>query len=290
MEQRADPSQRAWPRFAERRSSGCVILNITRRRAKRRPKLYTSPLLPTCLLACAQHRTPLAASYFSLLLLFALSGLPLSIYLSSPSTSSPAATMVQDLKKLMPQAKASIHGPVSAEAPGYQKVEGETIPRRNVKTKGTLRLTPANGINTLYDILRYSSAKFGNAKCVGSRKVVHIHEETKKIKKMIDGKQQEVDKKWQYFELSPYEFKSFVEFEHLCLTVGSGLKKLGFAPHDRLHLFASTSMQWLASAHGTYFPVCSVRPPFRADTTFARCAVAVSGHCDRIRHARRGGP
>ncbi|KAF2242990.1 acetyl-CoA synthetase-like protein [Trematosphaeria pertusa] len=158
--------------------------------------------------------------------------------------------MVQDLKKLMPQAKASIHGPVSAEAPGYQKVEGETIPRRNVKTKGTLRLTPANGINTLYDILRYSSAKFGNAKCVGSRKVVHIHEETKKIKKMIDGKQQEVDKKWQYFELSPYEFKSFVEFEHLCLTVGSGLKKLGFAPHDRLHLFASTSMQWLASAHG----------------------------------------
>lgn len=162
--------------------------------------------------------------------------------------------MPQDLKKLMPQAKATIHGPVTAEAPGFERVEGETIPRRNVKNKDALKLTPADDIHTLYDILRYSAAKFGNAKAVGSRKILHMHEETKKIKKMIDGKQQEVDKKWQYFELSPYEFKSFVELERLCLEIGSGIKHLGFAPHDRLHLFASTSMQWLASAHGTYFP------------------------------------
>lgn len=158
--------------------------------------------------------------------------------------------MPQDLKKLMPQAKASRSGPYTAEATGAQKVEGETIPRRNLVSKDALKLTPTDGVETLYDILRYSSAKFGNAKAVGARRIVNVHEETKKIKKMVDGVEQEVDKKWQYFELSPYKYKSFVEFEKLALSVGSALKNLGFVPQDRMHLYASTSMQWLASAHG----------------------------------------
>lgn len=179
-----------------------------------------------------------------------LSAIPLSIFLAPPVLTHIVATMPRDLKKLMPQARAEIHHPVTANAPGAQKVDGETIPRRNVKAADALHLTPNDDIKTLYDVLRYSSAKFGNAKAVGSRKVVQMHEETKKIKKMIDGKQQEVDKKWQYFELSPYEFKSFVEFEQLCLHVGAGMKHLGFVPNDRIHLFAATSMQWLGSAHG----------------------------------------
>ena len=158
--------------------------------------------------------------------------------------------MPQDLKKLYPQAVATKRGNVTAEVPGLQKVDGETIPRRNIKAKDGLRLTPAKDINTLYDIMRYSSSKFGNAKAMGSRKIVNIHEETKKIKKMVDGKQQEVDKKWQYFELSPYKFMSFVEFEKLADKVGAGLKHLGLQPEDRVHLFAATSSQWFTMAHG----------------------------------------
>ncbi|KAJ4363144.1 long-chain fatty acid-CoA ligase [Neocucurbitaria cava] len=158
--------------------------------------------------------------------------------------------MVQDLKKLMPQARASRAGPYTTEAADAQKVDGETIPRRNLASKDGLRATPTDGVETLYDILRYSSAKYGNAKAAGSRRIVNIHEETKKIKKMVDGKEQEVDKKWQYFELSPYKYKSFVEFEKIALSVGSALKNLGYGPQDRMHLFAATSMQWLASAHG----------------------------------------
>ncbi|KAH9868969.1 hypothetical protein J1614_008046 [Plenodomus biglobosus] len=158
--------------------------------------------------------------------------------------------MSGDLKKIMPQAKAVKPGPYTTEAAGAQKVEGESIPRRNNAAKDGLILTPAEGVETLYDILRHSSAKFGNAKAVGARRIVNVHEETKKIKKMVDGEETEVDKTWQYFELSPYKYKSFVEFEQMALAVGSGLKSLGFAPQDRLHLFAATSMQWLASAHG----------------------------------------
>ncbi|CAA9961703.1 hypothetical protein PTMSG1_05080 [Pyrenophora teres f. maculata] len=158
--------------------------------------------------------------------------------------------MVQDLKKLMPQAKSYRSGPYTCEVPNAEKVEGETIPRRNLAAKDGLVTKPHDSVETLYDVLRHSAAKFGNAKAVGARRIVNIHEETKKVKKMVDGKEQEVDKKWQYFELSPYKYKSFVEFEKMALAAGSGLRSLGFAPEDRLHLFAATSMQWLASAHG----------------------------------------
>ncbi|KAI7575391.1 acetyl-CoA synthetase-like protein, partial [Hortaea werneckii] len=68
--------------------------------------------------------------------------------------------------------------------------------------------------------------------------------------KMVDGKEQEVDKKWQYFELSPYEYYSFTEYEQLALKVGSGLRSLGMKSEDRVHLFAATHPHWLATAHG----------------------------------------
>jgi long-chain acyl-CoA synthetase len=190
-------------------------------------------------------------------LILLLSAIPLSLYLyphtyvvTLDSSRPRAAKMPQDLKKMMPQAKTYKAGPYTCEVPDAKKVEGETIPRRNLAAKNGLILKPQESIETLYDILRYSAAKYGNAKAVGARRIVNIHEETKKVKKMVDGQEQEVDKKWQYFELSPYKYKSFVEFEKMALSVGSGLKSLGFGPKDRLHLFAATSMQWLASAHG----------------------------------------
>jgi len=158
--------------------------------------------------------------------------------------------MPQDLKKLAPQAQAARRGPYTTEAAGAQQVEGETIPRRNLASKDQLKLTPSPDVTTMYEVLRYASAKYGNAKAVGARRIVNKINETKKIKKMIDGKEQEVDKNWEYFELSSYTYKSFVEFEKMALAVGSAVQALGFKPEDRLHLFAATSMQWLASAHG----------------------------------------
>ena len=158
--------------------------------------------------------------------------------------------MVQDLKKLAPQAQATRRGPYTTEAAGAQQVEGESIPRRNLATKDSLKMTPSPDVTTMYEVLRYASAKYGNAKAVGARRIVNKISETKKIKKMVDGKETEVDKKWEFYEMSGYTYKSFVEFEKMALAVGSGIQALGFKPEDRLHLFAATSMQWLASAHG----------------------------------------
>ena len=62
----------------------------------------------------------------------------------------------------------------------------------------------------------------------------------KKVKKQVDGKEQEVDKKWTYFELSEYHYLSFIEHEKSATRIGAGLRKLGMTAGDRLHIFAAT--------------------------------------------------
>lgn len=155
-----------------------------------------------------------------------------------------------DYKTLTPQPKCVKKGPFTVEVPGVQKKDGETIPRRNHRTKDGLVSTPAPGVNTIWDIVTTASKKYGNAKATGKRKLIQMHEETKKIKKNVDGKEQEVDKKWQYYELSPYEFISFNEHEACARNVGYGFRALGMKAGDRVHLYAATHPYWLAAAHG----------------------------------------
>ena len=56
----------------------------------------------------------------------------------------------------------------------------------------------------------------------------------------MDGQEQEVDKKWTYFEMSGYEYMSFVEYEKLALDLGSGLAGLGISKEDKMHLYGAT--------------------------------------------------
>lgn len=140
--------------------------------------------------------------------------------------------------------------PFSVEAHGYEPVEGETIPRRNPRSEHELINTPEEGVETIFDIIKSSSQKYGNAKALGSRKLLQTHQETKKVKKVVDGQEQEVDKKWTYFELSEYSYMSFIEYEQLILQIGAGLRKLGMEQGDKMHIFAATSAHWLATAHG----------------------------------------
>ncbi|KAK4499097.1 hypothetical protein PRZ48_009609 [Zasmidium cellare] len=157
----------------------------------------------------------------------------------------------RDLKTLVPQPRIYKRPPFTVEV--SEKKEGETAIRRNIRTKDALKSTPEPGVKTIYDILRRSSQKYGNAKALGKRKLVQLHEENKKVKKVIDGKEQEVDKKWTYYELSGYEYYSFSEYEQLALKVGAGYRALGLEPKkDRVHIFAATHPYWLATAHGVH--------------------------------------
>jgi long-chain acyl-CoA synthetase len=154
------------------------------------------------------------------------------------------------LKNITVQPKIYHTPPFSLEVPGYEHVDGETIPRRHPLAVDKLIDRPSDDIATVLDIVRSSAEKYGNAKLLGSRKLIKTHQETKKIKKIVDGKEQEVDKQWTYFELGPYEFLSFHEYEKLMTQVGAGLRKLGLVKDDRVHIFAATSAHWLATAHG----------------------------------------
>ena len=147
---------------------------------------------------------------------------------------------MSDPRQFKPSPRMMATGPFTVEASGYKAVKGETIPRRHPVAKDKLITTPSDDVRTIFDILKHSADKFGNAKALGTRKLLKMHHETKKVKKMVDGKQQEVDKKWSYYEMSGYSYISFSEYEKLVLQVGCGLRKIGLSKGDRLHLFAAT--------------------------------------------------
>ncbi|KAL4927654.1 long-chain fatty acid-CoA ligase FAA1 [Aspergillus undulatus] len=146
--------------------------------------------------------------------------------------------------------RMSKKGPFTVEVPGVEPVEGETIPRRLPIAKDGLILRPAEDLTTIYDAFRRSARIFGNAKAVASRRLIKTHVETKKVKKIVDGQEQEVDKQWTYFEKGPYNYKSFIEYEKLALELGSGLRKIGLNKEHKVHLYGATSANWLAMAHG----------------------------------------
>ena len=193
------------------------------------------------------------------------------IYRIAFQTYSPSQQSLNMSKKTQQlQPRMSQSGPFTVEASGYKPVKGETIPRRHPGSKDKLVTTPSEDITTIFDILKRSADKFGNAKALGSRKLIKTHHETKKVKKTIEGRTEEVDKNWSFFELSGYSYISFSEYEKLVLQVGAGLRKLGLVKDDRLQLFAATryrfvffpyriisitkyslnSAHWLAMSHG----------------------------------------
>lgn len=149
------------------------------------------------------------------------------------------------------QPRMSKKPPFSVEVPGVEAAPGETVPRRLPAAKDGLILKPAEDVATTYDAFRRSARVFGNAKAVASRRLIKTHEENKKVKKVIDGVEKEVDKKWTYFEMSGYSYKSFIEYEKVALQLGAGLRKLGLETNDKIHLYGATSENWLAMSHGT---------------------------------------
>lgn len=130
--------------------------------------------------------------------------------------------------------------PFTIEAPGYEKVPGETIPRRHPRSKDGLIDSPAEGVHTVFDIIRRSARIYPNHTAVGRRKLIKLHKEIKKIPKNIDGEIHEVEKEWQYFELTKFDYLTYKQYEELVLQIGSGLRNLGITSENKVHLFATT--------------------------------------------------
>ncbi|KAI1197025.1 acetyl-CoA synthetase-like protein [Nemania serpens] len=129
-------------------------------------------------------------------------------------------------------------------------IEGESKPYRHIKAKNGFITSPSPEITTIYDLFTSTAKKHGNKAAIGTRSLVRTHVETKKVPKVVDGVKTEVDKQWTYFELSPFKFVTYKEYGARALDVGAGLRKLGLAPGDKIHIFASTSANWLCLSHG----------------------------------------
>jgi long-chain acyl-CoA synthetase len=130
--------------------------------------------------------------------------------------------------------------PFSLESPDYEPISGETIPRRNPQCVNGLKSIPEEGVHTLFDVLLRASEKFGDLDGVGTRKLIKTHHETKMVKKVVDGKEVSVEKKWTYFEMGKFEYHTFGEYVKIVLQIGAGFRKLGLAEGDRVHIFATT--------------------------------------------------
>lgn len=127
--------------------------------------------------------------------------------------------------------------------------KGETAPRRNIKNKAAAVTKPAGyTCKTIYEFFNQAVEKHGKKRnCQGWRDLVEIHEETKKITKIIDGEEVEIDKKWLYYEKSDYKYITFGELQTLINHYGKGLVKIGLnhSVSDKLHIFAATSATWM---------------------------------------------
>lgn len=171
-------------------------------------------------------------------------------------------------------------GPFTIEAPGYEKKKGESLPRRNRFAKDGLITKPSAEVSTIYENFRRAAAKFGNAKAIGSRKIIKTHVENKKVKKLVDGKEQEVDKKWTYFELSGYEYISFNEYEQMALSAASGLRHLGLKKDDKMHLYGAT--RYVLPSPDTAFQLTRMKCQLALHVTRRLRTVHPHRHCLRL--------
>jgi hypothetical protein len=136
---------------------------------------------------------------------------------------------------------------------------GQSRVRRLEKTHDRLITSPAEGINTVYDILQYASRTHGTRNAYGYRDVIDIIEEQKEVTKTVDGKQVKETKTWKYFHLSDYKYISYVDLKNIVSEVSRGLLKLGIQKNDVFNIYAQT--RYVESFSPFLFPFLPTTTP-----------------------------
>lgn len=67
-------------------------------------------------------------------------------------------------------------------------------------------------VNIIFDLLKCLVKFYLDELVIGSRKFIKVYKENKKIFKVIDGKEELVDKEWIFFELSDYGYLIYGEY------------------------------------------------------------------------------
>lgn len=132
--------------------------------------------------------------------------------------------------------------------PVGQAAPGEGAPRRRAAQRDAALDRPLDmKATTLPEFIEECVRKNGDRRAMGWRELKEIHVETKKVTKIVDGKETKVDKEWEFYEMSPYQYQTYPEVLRTIKQYGHGLVKIGIKPNQqhKLHIFASTSHKWM---------------------------------------------
>ncbi len=127
----------------------------------------------------------------------------------------------------------------------------ETSVRRNPRNVNGLTTQPFEGIDTVTDVLNYAARFHGDKDAHGTRDIVALHEEEKEIKKTIDGKEVVQKRKWQYFELGPYKYTSYVQIKGAANEIALGFIELGIAKDQNIQYLRRNQVH----LHICHFPI-----------------------------------
>ncbi|KAH0833871.1 hypothetical protein J3R83DRAFT_11038 [Lanmaoa asiatica] len=112
-----------------------------------------------------------------------------------------------------------------------------TINKRNYFGKGSVVVQSDDEGAT---VISYAARTHGSRDAIGWRNIVRIHEEEKEVKKIVGGKEVTETKKWKYFELSDFEYISFLEVQARILELARGLLHHGILKTDVFNIYAQT--------------------------------------------------
>lgn len=124
---------------------------------------------------------------------------------------------------------------------------GETAPRRRAAQKNAAVVRPLGSTaNTVPEYIDECVKRNKDRRCMGWRELVDIHTDVRKVTKVVDGEERQVDKEWTFYEYLPYEYQTFSEVHATTQALSHGLRKIGLVPgSSRLHIFAATSHKWM---------------------------------------------
>jgi long-chain acyl-CoA synthetase len=126
---------------------------------------------------------------------------------------------------------------VEVTKPG-ETPDGETPVRRNALSPHALTDTPHPHIRTVFDLLHFSAERWGDTPCFGTRKVIKVH---------LDGKRVGTNGTRMFWELAPYEYRTYREVVSEVSTLASGLRAMGLEPGDKVAIYAETSYVYIHS-------------------------------------------
>ncbi|KAF7731937.1 long-chain fatty acid-CoA ligase [Apophysomyces ossiformis] len=124
---------------------------------------------------------------------------------------------------------------------GPEQPNGGRIRRSVLSPEGLCRI-PHTNVHTLYDVLQYSSKKYGDRKAFGYRKTDKIVEEEKEVTKFVNGVETKEKKVWKYFQLSGYEYLSYKEVARQAHEIGAGFSYLGLKEKAKVEIFSPTNL------------------------------------------------